>query len=585
MTLDTKKVKRLWDYLRPYWHLELLTFLVMAVLATLALALPVAVKYLIDDLIPGLIAGADNGIRIKPVVYFGLVLGGIYFAQIIFSWARDYLAGYIGANIIADLRSQLFGHLERLSLKFHQSHQVGEIMSRTISDVNRIQSLLTSTLLIFLTNIFMLTAIMVYLLSTNWILTLVAIIPLPLTILLANKFGIRLHRISKKLQETIASFSARLQESLVSIKTIKAFGQESAEQKKMDKILSGLTALYVKNSVTISLSANLVNFVNMIGPIVVLSWGTYLIAGGTMKLGTLMAFYMLLSYLYTPVQSLASLHIEIKSAMASVDRLFEYLDIPPAVIEHNNPIILQKSRGAIGIDSIRFHYQDNGFGLEHFSLKIAAREKIAVVGPSGSGKTTLVNLIARFYDPDAGTISLDGIDMRRISLESLRRNITLVDQEPLLFKTTIFNNIAYSNPDRNPDEVKKAAIVANIHDFIMSLPDGYETEVGERGVTISGGEKQRICLARAILPDPAILILDEATSALDSRSEELIQEALQNILKDKTAIIIAHRLSTIQHADRIIVIDRGRIIDQGSHEELLEKSPLYRELAKRQLKI
>jgi len=585
MTLDTKILKRLWQYLKPYWHLELITFLVMAVLGALALAIPIAVKYLIDDLIPNLINSAPNGVNIRPVIYFGLVLTGIYFAQIIFSWARDYFAAYIGANIIADLRSSLFAHLENLSLRFHQANQVGEIMSRVLSDVHRIQSLLTETILIFLTNIFMLTAILIYLLTTNWILTLIAVIPVPLTIILANKFGIRLHRISKRLQETIAAFTARLQESFLAVKTVKAFGQEKSEQKKVDSVLAGLTKLYVKNSVTMSLSVNLVNFVNMLGPIVVLSWGTYLIAGGSMKLGSLIAFYMLLTYLYSPIQSLASLHIEIKSAMASVDRIFEYLDIQPSIIEADNPTDIDKARGEIKIENVSFRYTENGFGFKNLSLAIGEKEKIAIVGPSGSGKTTLINLVTRFFDPDNGRILLDGIDLKDISFASLRKNITIVDQDPILFKTSIHNNIAYSNPDADRSDVIKAAKIANIDDFISGLPEGYDTEVGERGVTISGGERQRICLARAILPDPAILILDEATSALDSRSEQLIQEALKIILADKTAIIIAHRLSTIQHADRIIALDKGCIIDQGKHEELLKSSPLYRELAQRQFNL
>lgn len=585
MILDSSKAKRLWSYLKPYWHLELLTFLVMAVLAGLALALPMAVKYLIDDLIPSLTAGAGEGVDLKPVVYFGLFLTGIYLAQVLFSWLRDYMAGYVGASIIADMRSQLFEHLEKLSLRFYQTHQIGEVMSRMLADVGRIQALLTATVLMFLTNILLLIAIMIFLLSTNWLLTLVAIIPVPLTILLTGRFGRKLHWINKILQETIAGFSARLQESLLSIKTIKAFGQEKTEQKKVDGILKSMTGLYVKNSVTNSLASNFVTFINMIGPIVVLSWGTYLIAGGSMKLGTLMAFYMLLAYLYSPIQSLASVHIEVQSAMASVNRIFEYLDIVPEVMEIESPVTLRKARGEIILKNIDFRYKSDAFAFRNLSLEIGEKEKVAIVGPSGSGKTTLINLIMRFYDVYSGAITIDGIDIRELSLRSLRDNISLVDQEPLLFNTTIFHNIAYSKAEAGMDDVIRSATIANIHDFISGLPEGYNSLVGERGVTLSGGERQRICLARAILKNPSILILDEATSALDSRSEHLIQESLKNILSDKTAIIIAHRLSTVQHADRIIALDRGAIVDEGNHNELMEKSALYRELARRQLRI
>ncbi|HWR82338.1 MAG TPA: ABC transporter ATP-binding protein, partial [Candidatus Deferrimicrobium sp.] len=432
---------------------------------------------------------------------------------------------------------------------------------------------------------FMLIAVVIYLVSINWLLTVIAVIPVPLTIVLTNRFGKKLHGITGSFQETIAAFSARLQETFLSIRTVKAFGQETSEKEKADRILSRLTGLYIKNSVTTSLSVNLVNFVSMIGPVVVLSWGTYLIAGGSMKLGALIAFYMLLTYLYSPVQTLASAHVEVQAAMASVDRIFEYLDLPAAVQEATQPVALSRAHGEIAFIKVSFGYPESGFRLDDFNVTLRRREKVALVGPSGAGKTTLVNLILRFYDPESGVITLDGVDLRRLSLRSLRDNLALVDQDPLLFKTTIFNNIAYARPDASLDEVKRAAQIANIHDFITGLPHTYFTEVGERGVTLSGGEKQRICLARAILKDPAVLILDEATSALDSTSERLIQQSLKRILADKTAIIIAHRLSTVQHADRIIVLDKGRIVDQGTHQQLLETAPLYRELAARQLRV
>jgi len=584
MKIERTTIKRLWGYLRPYWHLELITLVVMAVISALVLAMPLAVKYLIDDLIPSLTAQSENGIDIFPVVMFGLVLMGIYFLNVIFTYARDYLVGYIGAHIIAEMRSKMFMHLEMLTLDFHQSHQVGEMMSRMLSDIQRIQYLLTTTLLMFITNILMLAAIAAYLLTTNWLLTLVAIIPVPLTIILAAKYGTKLHFISKDLQETIAAFSARIQESLLSVKTIKAFNQEKRESRRTDGILKKLTGLYIRYSVNTSLSVNLVNFINMAGPIVVLSWGTYLIAAGSMKLGALIAFYMLLAYLYSPIQNLASLHIEVQSSMASVNRVFEYMDIKPAVIDPPNPTAPTNILGHIKIDDLSFAYSSNGRVFEGLSLDIREKEKIAIVGPSGSGKTTLINILLRFFEFQMGTISIDDVDIRQLSLKTLRENIGLVDQDPLLFKTTIFNNIAYAKPDVNLDDVIRAAKIANIHDFISNLPDQYETEVGERGVTISGGEKQRICLARAVLKDPPIIFLDEATSALDSRSEYLIQETLKEILSDKTAVIIAHRLSTIQHADRIIAIDKGQIVDEGKHDELMESSPLYRDLAKRQLK-
>ncbi len=584
MTLTTHKYKRLWGFLRPYWHLEVITFLVMIVISALILALPLAVQYMIDVLIPSLIASSKGTIDFKPVINFGLFLVGIYFLNVLFSWLRDYLAGKIGANIIADIRLMLFERLENSSLRFFQTHEVGEIMSRLLNDVARIQNLLTSTLLMFLTNILMLAVMLIYLFSVNWLLTLVALVPVPMTIILSRRFGRLLNQITRRLQETIAKFSARLQEAFLFIRTTKAFNQEQREVKKARSLLQELTGLYIKNSVTSSLAMNFVYFVNMLGPVVVLSWGTYLVASGAFKLGELIAFYLLLTYLYSPIRDLASVNIEVQSAMASVDRIFEYLDLPPAVVEVPNTTIPSHIEGEITLDNVFFRYKDNSFGIRNLSLHIAPRENIAIVGPSGSGKTTLVNLIMRFFDPQSGTISLDGHDLRQLSLKFLRECIGLVDQDPMLFKASLRENIAYSKPDATMEEITQAARIANIHDFIEQLPQKYDSEVGERGVTLSGGEKQRICLARAVLKDPRILILDEATSALDSNSEQLIQESLKKILTDKTAIIIAHRFSTIQHAHRIIVLDTGTITAQGSHQELMETSPLYRDLAQKQLR-
>jgi ABC-type multidrug transport system fused ATPase/permease subunit len=585
MSVAHAKLKRLWEYLRPYWHLELITFVVMGLLAAVSVSLPIAIQYMIDTLIPNLVAAQGSAVRIQPVLLFGLFLVGIYLANVLFSWLRDYLAGYIGARIIRDLRSELFAHLERLSLKFFQDHQTGEIMSRLLSDVARIQDLLTSTLLSFLTNLLLLGAVLVYLLHTNWLLTLVAIIPVPLTIIATRRFGFTLNRLAMTMQQMLAALSARLQESLLSIKTVKAFGQEDRERQKVDNVLGPLTQIYVKNSYVTSLAVNLVQFINMIGPIVVLGWGVYLVAGGAMKLGELIAFYILLTYLYSPIHSLAEINFQVQSSMASVDRVFEYLDIPAAVIEAPHPVTTTSPRGEIELRNVSFAYDASSFRMEKLSLRIGSGEKVALVGPSGSGKTTIVNLIMRLYDPDAGSVLLDGVDLKQLSFRSLRDQIALVDQDPLLFKATIHDNIAYGRPEASREQVERAARVANIHEFIFSLPHGYDSEVGERGVTVSGGEKQRLCLARAVLKDPKILILDEATSALDSASEQLIQDSLKKILVDKTAIMIAHRLSTVQDADRIIALEAGKIVDQGKHDELTARCPLYRELAAKQLLI
>jgi ABC-type multidrug transport system fused ATPase/permease subunit len=577
----------LWSYLKPYWKLELLMFGTMIGLTLVTIAMPLALKYLIDDLIPGLAkeVGSGGNPDVTPVFYYAAFLAGLYAANLVISLGRDYLAGRVGANIIADMRSQLFDHLAHVPLRFFQTNQVGQIMSRLLSDVQRVQSLLTSTFLVLIMNILLVIAVLTVLLVWNWKWALVALIPVPITIILSNRFGISLHRINRVLQETIARLSGRYQESFSAIRTVRAFAQEKREKETTDGILGKLTGLYIRNSVMNSAAVNLVHLTTMLAPIASLSWGAYVVAGGSVLLGTLLAFYILVGYLYSPVQELAQINVEIEASMASVYRIFEYLDIEPAVKEDENPVHLEQIRGHIVFDNVSFRYDQNGFRIEDLSLVIEPGEKVAIVGPSGAGKTTVINLILRFFDPDKGTISIDGVDLRRVGIKNLRTRIGLVDQEPLLFKASLFENIAYGDPDADLDRVIRAARIANIHDFITKLPAGYKNEVGERGVTLSGGERQRVCLARAILKDPPIMLLDEATSSLDTRSEELIQHALEKALEGKTSVIIAHRLATVRHADRIIVMDRGRIVDQGTHEQLLERSPLYSELARKQLKI
>lgn len=584
MIPDSKTRKRLFSYLRPYWKLEALLFVIMIVLTALSLMLPQAIRYLIDDLIPSLAADMSGEVDMTPVIWFGLVLAGIYLADFGVSLGRDYLAGKVGASIIADLRAALFEHLAHVPLRFYQHNSVGEIMSRLLSDVQRVQSLLTTTFLMLLTNVLMLLGILITLFVFNWIWALLALLPVPIIVWLSHRYGIKLHVINYRLQETIAFLSGRFQEVFSTIRTVRTFAQERREKTRVVDVLRTLTGLYIKNSITASLAVHLVQIVASLVPIVVLSWGAYLVATGSFELGALFMFYIYLGYLYSPIQDLSQVNVEVQSAMASVNRIFEYLDLPRAIVEDLNPVRLTDVRGRLEFDQVSFRYgDDNGFAIRDLTLAIEPGETLAIVGPSGAGKTTLINLILRFFDPNSGRVLLDEVDLRRLSMKDLRSNIGLVDQDPVLFKTTLRENIAYGRPDATIDRIIEAARIANIHDFIEKLPQGYDTEVGERGVTLSGGERQRVCLARAVLMNPPIMLLDEATSALDTRSEELIQQALERALANKTAIVIAHRLATVRHADRIIVLDNGCIVGQGTHEVLLECSPLYGELARKQL--
>lgn len=559
-----------------------MAFLATAATAVLQLALPAALQYLIDSGIPEMITRRGQPGYWHNAVYFCLVVVGVYVVVFFLSWLRDYLGARVGGSIIADIRSELFLHLERLSLKFHQEHQVGEIMSRAMSDVSRMQEVFTSILIGALANLMFLIAILVYLFATNWFLTLLALVPIPLTWYLTSRFGRFMNRVSRQHQETTAELSARMQESLVGVKTIKAFGREVAELLRIESVLERLKAVIIRFSVTQSVSRTSVMILSFMGVIVVLSVGSYLIVIEQLTTGKLFAFFLVMAWMNNLVQGLASARVELQAIMASVDRVFAYLDVPVDIVDAASAVTLQAVRGEVRFDNVGFSYDEKGFKVERLNLTIAPREKIAIVGPSGGGKSTIVNLIMRFYDPHQGSVLLDGVDLRRLSLKSLRDHVALVDQEPLLFNGTIHENIAYGLTEATREQVVAAAKVANVHEFISSLPAGYETLVGERGVTLSGGEKQRLCLARAVIKDPAVLILDEATSALDSISERLIQDALEKVVVDKTAIIIAHRLATVQKADRILTLKDGRIIDEGTHSELLQRSPIYRELAEKQ---
>ncbi len=577
------KYKRLWEYLRPYWKLELVAFLVLAVLALLQLALPVALRYMIDNLIPHLDFSGDVWLYLAPILLFGGVLAAAYALHLGLSIVRDYLAAYIGGGIIVDIRAQLFYHLERLSLKFHKEHQVGEIMSRIMSDVSRLQELLTSVLLSFLTNCFFLLAVLIYLLVTNWYLTLITLALVPVTIWLTYLYGRKMNIVAEVLQRTTARLSAKLQETLVGLRVIKSFGQERRELQQTHGVLSSLWKIYINYSVTSSLSGNLVYFVSMVGPITVMCIGVYLVATNSMTLGALIAFFWLAFYLFMPIQTLSRARVQIQASMASVDRVFAYLDEPLTVAEAASPVSLSDVKGALDFQDVAFAYEADTFAIHHLNLKIAAGEKVAIVGHSGSGKSTIIGLILRLFDPDEGAVCLDGVDLRKLSIMTLRDNVAVVDQDPLLFHATIGENIAYGKPDASYTEIEDAARIANIYDFVTALPNGFDSMVGERGVTLSGGEKQRICLARAVIKNPRILLLDEATSALDTISERLIQEALDKILLEKTAIIVAHRLSTVKKTDRIITMQNGKIVDQGTHSDLLDRSQVYRELAENQL--
>ena len=575
---DLQQFRRLLQFVRPYrWQLTL-GILATAISSGLSLLVPQFFGRFFDAFIAG-----QSFSRLNQVV---LVLLGIFLVQAVFNFGRTYLISLVGEGVVADMRRALYRHLVSLPLRFFELRKTGELTSRLTSDVAVVQGAVSQALVQAVNQGVLLLGSVALLFVTNLRLTLLMLAVVPLVVLAAAFFGRQLRRISTLFQDKVAEANARAEEALVGIRVVKSFTAERLEAEHYGELVGASYRVALRRAVFRALFVAGI-FLAMFSAVSLVLWyGGRLVVAGELSPGNLVTFLLYTFFVAGAVGAMTGLYSQFQEALGATQRIFDLLDEKSDVLEPASSKPLGSAKGHVRFEQVSFRYGDRGeaWVLEGIALEANPGEVTALVGPSGAGKSTLVSLIPRFYDPDEGVIRLDGHDLRELELQELRRHIGIVPQETQLFSGTIKENIRYGKPGSSDAEVVQAAKAANAHDFILGFPDGYATIVGERGVKLSGGQRQRVAIARALLKNPRILILDEATSSLDSESEALVQAALETLMQGRTTFVIAHRLSTIRNADRILVLSDGRIVQQGSHSELMRAPGLYRDLYETQFR-
>ncbi len=569
---------RLLKYVKPYWFKLFIAIVCTLIVSLTAPLLAYLVKPFLDDVF----------IRKDVVMLYTLVaaLPVLYLINGLSAYGQSFFMGYAGLKVLMDIRNDLYEHIINLPLDVYNKKSTGRLMSRITNDVNFMQGAVTSVIKDLLQQgltIIGLTAVAFY---QNWRLALIAIFVMPFAFYLLVVIGHRLRKISKKGQERIADITSILQETFSGIRIVKGFGMEDFETKRFKEHNRGYFNISMKGIRVGEITSPLIEFLGTLCAVIVLYYGGMKVINDEMTAGTFFSFLVAVGFLYRPVKALSKTNNSLQQALAAAERVFAILDMPTEKrLEKKDAIELPPFTMDIQFKNISFRYEisENDI-LSDINLTIKKGEVIAFVGTSGGGKTTLVNLIPRFFEPTSGKILIDGADIGDATISSLRKQISIVSQDVMLFNDTVKNNIAYGRMDIPVEKVMDAAKAAYAHQFIIKMPEGYDTVIGERGVRLSGGERQRIAIARAILKDSPILILDEATSSLDTESEFMVQKALENLMKNRTTFVIAHRLSTIQHADRIAVVDEGKIKEIGRHDELLRSSGLYKRLYKMQFR-
>lgn len=557
-------------YVKPYLFRAFCAGICTIIAAGGTAYLPWVIKDMVDQVLRDKNTEMLNYIAMSIVVIF--VIRGIAF------YGQSYLMSYVGQRVIIDIRRAVFTKLQRLSMSFYDKNKTGTIMSYVTNDVSALQGALVDNVVEMITESVILIASIVMMIYLDWKLFLVTFGTFPFVLGFIDLFGKRIRKSGSRIQEAAADITSVLQETVSSARVIKSFVREGYEVARFDKENMNNFRANMKNAQLMATLTPTIEFVAAIGVTIILWYGGNSVINGEITAGSLVAFLTYAVNISNPIKRLSRVIGNIQKALAAAQRVFDVLDLPETIKDSDNAKKLPPAKGKVCFNDVSFSYNPGEQVISNISFDVKPGEMIAFVGPSGAGKSTVASLLPRFYDVDSGSITIDGQDLRGVTLDSLREQVGIVPQETILFNGTVYDNILYGRLDATKEEVEAAAKAANAHNFIMELPDGYNTKLGDRGMNISGGQRQRISIARAILKNPQILILDEATSALDTESERVVQEALDRLMVGRTSFVIAHRLSTIKNADKIMVLEKGQLVEQGSHDELMAMNGLYAHL-------